>query len=203
MADRYIAVAGNIGVGKTSLVEYLQTHYGFQPFYEPFVDNPYLDDFYKDMRSWAFHSQIWFLSNKYRVHRRLEQAEGTLVQDRTIYEDAEIFATYLHRSRRMKKRDYATYTELYQAMRASLTPPDLLIYLRCSVRSIRKRIRQRGRASEQNVPISYLRSLNKLYEGWIDGWQASPVLVWESDRMDYLEDLVDQIEFHRAIESFL
>lgn len=203
MADRYIAVAGNIGVGKSSLVTYLESRYGFRPVYEPFAENPYLADFYEDMRSWSFHSQVWFLSHKYRVHCELAKTPGTLVQDRTIYEDAEIFATSLHRSRHINKRDWATYYELYQAMKANLPPPDLLIYLKCSVRAIRRRIRQRGRSYEQDIKASYLRKLNGLYAEWIDGWEASPVLVWDSENLDYLEDLVDRIEFHRAIERFL
>lgn len=203
MADKFIAVAGNIGVGKTSLVQFLSTEYGFNPVYEPFANNPYLDDFYGDMKSWAFHSQMWFLSHKYRVHRDLENTPGTLVQDRTIYEDAEIFATNLFRSKQMHERDYETYLELYRAMQKSLQPPDLLIYLRCNVRSIRRRVKKRGRASEQAIPAAYLRKLNNLYEEWVGGWQHSPVLVWDSQNMDYLEDLVDQLEFRRALEPFL
>lgn len=203
MADRFIAVAGNIGVGKTSLVSYMASEYGFQPVFEPYLANPYLDDFYAEMERWSFHSQMWFLAHKYRLHRELEDTPGTLIQDRTIYEDAEIFATHLHRSGRMSDRDFATYRELYEAMRRSLRPPDLMIYLRCSVRSIRGRIKRRGRASEQAIPLPYLRSLNGLYEGWIDGWTASPLLVWDSENADYLEDLVDQLAFRRAMERFL
>lgn len=203
MADRFVAVAGNMGVGKTTLVEYLATRYGFQPVYEPFEDNPYLDAFYKDMKAWGFHSQVWFLAHKYRLHRTLGNTAGTIVQDRTIYEDAEIFARYLYRSRRMTKRDFKTYTEMYTAMRESLRPPDLLIYLRCGVRSIRRRLKRRGRPSEQAVPASYLRSLNKLYEEWVERYDQSPVLVWDTERLDYLEDLVGRLEFQDAIEAFL
>lgn len=202
MADKFIAVSGNIGVGKTSLVKHLTTSYGFTPVFEPFADNPYLDDFYTDMKSWGFHSQVWFLSHKFRLHRELQETPGTLVQDRTIYEDAEIFATYLHRSRRMNKRDYETYLELYRAMKASLQPPDLMIYLRCSVRAIRKRIRQRARPSEQSIPVSYLRKLNVLYEDWIARYDG-PILVWDSERSDYLTHLVDRLEFERAIQAVL
>jgi len=202
VADRFVAVAGNIGVGKTTLTTYLTERYGFTPVFEPFETNPYLDEFYADMRQWAFHSQIWFLSHKYRLHCGLERATGTLIQDRTIYEDAEIFATYLYKSRRMKKRDYDTYMALYNAMRTNLAKPDLLIYLRCSVRAIRRRIRQRGRTAEQDIPASYLRKLNGLYEDWIDRWDG-PVLVWDTERMDYLGDLVDRIEFNRAIERVI
>ncbi len=203
MADRFIAVSGNIGVGKTSLVRYLTQRYGVKPVYEPFGDNPYLDDFYADMQRWAFHSQVWFLSRKQRLHLQIHREEGTFVMDRTIYEDAEIFATYLARSRRISKRDFETYLELYEAMRESLRPPDLLIHLRCSVRAIRRRIKQRGRASEQAIPASYLRKLNELYEGWIERWDDSPLLVWDSERLDYVEDMVHRIEFHQAIERFL
>ena len=203
MAERFIAVAGNIGVGKTTLTTWLMNTYELTPVFEPFENNPYLDDFYADMGQWAFHSQMWFLTHKYRLHLDLEQANGTLVQDRTIYEDAEIFARYLYRSRRMKKRDWETYLELYSAMRSTLQPPDLLIYLKCSVRSIRKRVKQRGRASEQNIPASYLRKLNSLYEEWTNDWDKSPVLVWDTENLDYLENLVDSIEFRKEIERFL
>jgi deoxyadenosine/deoxycytidine kinase len=203
VADKFIAIAGNIGVGKTSLVTYLSTQYGLRPVYEPFADNPYLDDFYKDMRSYSFHSQMWFLSHKYRLHRELEVMPGTLVQDRTIYEDAEIFATSLHRQGHMSDRDFATYQELYGAMRKSLAPPDILIWLRCSVKAIRRRIKQRGRPSEQAIPLSYLKGLNGLYEEWMERYDLSPVIVWDSEKADYLGDLVDRIEFRRAIEPFL
>ncbi len=203
MADRFIAVAGNMGVGKTTLVAWLTARYGIQPVFEPFADNPYLDDFYRDMRAWGFHSQVWFLSHKYRLHRELERTAGVLVQDRTIYEDAEIFAAHLHRSKKMSQRDWETYSEMYRAMRSSLKPPDLLIYLRCGVRTIRKRLVMRGRPSEQEIPTAYLRSLNELYEAWIASYDQSPVLVWDTERLDYLGDLVDRIEFQKAVEPVL
>ena len=203
MADRFIAVAGNMGVGKTTLVAWLTARYGIQPVFEPFADNPYLDDFYRDMSGWGFHSQVWFLAHKYRLHRDLERTAGVLVQDRTIYEDAEIFAAHLHRSKKMSKRDWETYSEMYRAMRASLKPPDLLIYLRCGVRTIRKRLVMRGRPSEQEIPTAYLRSLNQLYEGWIASYDQSPVLIWDTERLDYLGDLVDSIEFQKALEPVL
>lgn len=203
MSDRFIAVGGNIGVGKTSLVAWLDQTFGFQPVYEPFEANPYLDDFYGDMDRWAFHSQMWFLSHKFRLHQQFDVRTGTFVQDRTIYEDAEIFATHLARSGAMADRDFATYLELYDAMKTSLRPPDLMIFLRCSVKAIRRRIKQRGRPSEQAIPVAYLRSLNELYEGWIERWDASPVVVWDTERGDYLSDLVHRLEFQRAIERFV
>ncbi len=200
---KFIAVAGNMGVGKSSMVEFLSQQYGFEPIYEPFMNNPYLDDFYKDMKTWGFHSQLYFLTHKFKLHMALNTRASTVVQDRTIYEDAEIFATNLYKGRFMKKRDYETYMELYSTMKGALQPPDLMIYLRCSVGAIRKRITQRGRKSEQEIPTSYLRRLNRQYEDWIGRYSQSPVLVWDSERMDYLTDLVDRIEFKRQLKQFL
>jgi deoxyadenosine/deoxycytidine kinase len=203
MADRFVAVSGNIGVGKTTLVQYLHSRYGIVPVYEPFGDNPYLDDFYADMPRWAFHSQVFFLARKFRLQEELQSSTGTYVLDRTIYEDAEIFATYLARSKRMERRDFATYLELYEAMKKSLRPPDLLVHLRCSVRAIRRRIRKRGRESELAIPTRYLNQLNGLYEDWISRWTESPLVVWDSENLDYVSDLVHHLEFHRTIERFL
>jgi len=200
---KFIAVAGNIGVGKSSMVEFLSEQYGFEPIYEPFMNNPYLDDFYKDMKAWGFHSQLYFLTHKFKLHMALNTRASTVVQDRTIYEDAEIFATNLYKGRYIKKRDYETYMELYETMKGALQPPDLMIYLQCSVGSIRKRIKQRGRKSEQDIPTSYLRRLNGLYEEWISRYSQSPVLVWDSERMDYLTDIVDRIEFKRQIDRLI
>jgi len=185
------------------MVEFLQGKYEFDPVYEPYTTNPYLDDFYKDMRSWAFHSQLYFLTHKFRLHLGLNDAPGTVVQDRTIYEDAEIFATNLYRGRFMKKRDYVTYMELYDSMRRALQPPDLLIYLKCDTRAVRQRIKRRGRASEQSIPLGYIRRLNQLYDDWVAAYDLSPVLVWDSGRQDYLSHLVDRIEFQQALERFL
>ena len=201
--QKFIAVAGNMGAGKTSLVQFLCANYGFQPVYEPYTTNPYLDDFYRDMRGWGFHSQLYFLTHKFRLHLGLDDVDGTVVLDRTIYEDAEIFATNLRRSRYINARDYKTYMELYGSMRAALQPPDLLIYLRCDTRGIRRRIKSRGRPSEQNIPARYIRRLNDLYEDWLGRYDLSPVMIWESGRQDYLTDLVDRIEFRRALERFL
>ena len=200
---KFIAVAGNIGVGKSSMVQFLSEQYGFEPIYEPFMNNPYLDDFYKDMKAWGFHSQLYFLTHKFKLHMALNTRASTVVQDRTIYEDAEIFATNLYKGRYIKKRDFETYMELYETMKGALQPPDLMIYLRCSVGSIRKRIKQRGRKSEQDIPTSYLRRLNGLYEEWITRYDQSPMLVWDSERMDYLTDIVDRIEFKQQLDRFL
>jgi len=200
---KYIAVAGNIGAGKTSLVDFLCRRYELKPFFEPNDTNPYLMDFYRDMRGWAFHSQVYFLTHKFRLHRELEKYPGTVIQDRTIYEDAEIFAKNLHRSRYINKRDYATYRELYETIRRDLTPPDIMIFLRCSVRTMRKRIRDRGRGIEQNIPTRYLRRLDKLYSEWILNYKLSPLIQIDSEHIDYVTDLVHRLDLLTAIEKIL
>ena len=199
----YIAVAGNIGAGKTSLVDFLRRRYGVKAVFEPHRANPYLADFYKDMRRWAFHSQIYFLTHKFRLHRELEKYPGTVIQDRTIYEDAEIFARNLHRSRYLTKREFSTYWELYQAILKELAPPDVMIFLSCSVRTMRKRIRQRGRGIERNIPARYLRNLQRLYQQWITGYKLSPVITIDSDRLDYITNLVDRLDLLARIEKYL
>ncbi len=200
---RLIVVAGNMGSGKTSLVEFLVRRFGVEPFFESNDTNPYLKDFYGDMRRWAFHSQIYFLSRKVELYRRAEEATGPVVLDRSIYEDAEIFAENLHRSRVMQKRDYETYRALYEELRESLRPPDLLIYTRCSVRSLRRRIRTRGRSEEQELPLSYVRRLHSLYEDWFASYDLSPTLVIPTDKLDYVTNLVDCIDVLSAIEKHL
>ena len=203
MAKRFIAIAGNIGAGKTELTRFLCRRYDLKPFYEPNDQNPYLADFYKDMRTWAFRSQIFFLTHKFRLHRTLERETGVALQDRTIYEDAEIFARNLFRQRLIDKRDWATYWELYETIAATLKPPDLMIYLRCPVRALKARIKVRGREMEQSIPSSYLKRLSDLYEEWFRGYKMSPVLVLQTDKLDYLTDLVDRVDLFRQIEKHL
>ena len=198
-----IAIAGNIGAGKSSLVEFLTRTYGIQPFYEPNDENPYLPDFYKDMKRWAFHSQLYFLSNKFRMHQQLEQMGGVVVLDRTIYEDAEIFATALHKMRKFTGRDWDTYWSFYQVILEAIRPPDLMIYLRCSMRTLRKRIRLRGRSMEQEIPLSYLKRLEGLYEQWRSSYQVGDVLVLESDKLDFINDMVDCLDVMVRVEALL
>jgi deoxyadenosine/deoxycytidine kinase len=155
------------------------------------------------MKGYAFQSQLYFLTHKFRLHLSLAPSEGTIVLDRTIYEDAEIFARNLAQSGLITPRDFGLYNELYDAMKVALRPPDLLIYLRCSVRAIRRRIKLRGRPSEQGIPLEYLKKLNALYEDWIARYDICPVLVWDSERQDYLTDLVDRIEFRRRLAEFV
>ena len=201
--QKFIAVAGNIGAGKTELVTFLCRRYGLKPFFEPHEDNPYLKDFYRDMKAWAFHSQVYFLTHKFRLHRKLEKEPGVVVQDRTLYEDAEIFARNLHLSRKISKRDWKTYQELYEVVSASLKPPDLMIQLTASVRTIRRRIRLRGRPEEQTIPTRYLRRLNELYEDWFARYDLSEVVRIETDNLDYVTNLVDRIDLLQAIERHL
>ena len=200
---RSIAIAGNIGTGKSTLVEFLSRAYGIAPFYEPSEDNPYLPDFYRDMKRWAFRSQLYFLSNKFRLHQDLDRAPGVVVLDRTIFEDAEIFATALHDMRLIDERDWQTYLGFYQSILSAIRPPDLMIYLRCSMRTLRKRIRLRGRRMEQDVPLSYLKRLERLYEKWIGRYDLSEVLILETDRLDYINDLVHRLDVMERIEAML
>lgn len=200
---KFIAIAGNIGAGKTELTQFLCRKYGLQPFFEPNDQNPYLEDFYKDMKTWAFRSQIFFLTHKFRLHRELEKGSGTAIQDRTIYEDAEIFAKNLYRQRYIEKRDFQTYWELYQTVVSVLAPPDLMIYLKCPVRTLRQRIALRGREMEQDIPTAYLSRLNALYEEWFEDYKLSPVLELSTDKLDYITDLVDRVDLFRRIEKHL
>ncbi len=202
-AKRSIAIAGNMGSGKSTLVEFLSHSYDVQPFYEPNDLNPYLADFYKDMKRWAFQSQLYFLSNKFRLHQELDRQPGVVALDRTIFEDAEIFATALYQMRKINKRDWETYQGLYRAILDAIRPPDLLIYLRCSMRPLRQRIRLRGRKMEQDVPLAYLKRLERLYEQWIDSYDMSEVLVLETDQLDYIHDLVHRLDVMERIEAVL
>jgi deoxyadenosine/deoxycytidine kinase len=201
--QKFIAIAGNIGAGKTELTEFLFRRYGLKPFYEPNDQNPYLEDFYADMKTWAYRSQLFFLTHKFRLHLSLQGEPGAVVQDRTIYEDAEIFARNLYRQRLIEKRDFETYWELYQSIGRALRPPDLMIQLRCPVRTLRQRIRARGRSFEQDIPAAYLRRLNVLYEDWYARYDLSPVLRLEIDKLDYLTDLVDRVDLLDRIEHYL
>lgn len=192
-----------MGSGKSTLVEFLHKTYGVAPFYEPNDENPYLADFYRDMKRWAFQSQLYFLSNKFRLHQELDRQPGVVALDRTIFEDAEIFATALHQMRKINKRDWETYQGFYSAILDAIRPPDLMIYLRCSMRTLRQRIRLRGRKMEEDVPLSYLRRLDRLYETWIDSYGMSEVLVLETDKLDYINDLVHRLDVMERIEAVL
>jgi deoxyadenosine/deoxycytidine kinase len=200
---RYIAVAGTIGAGKTSLVAWLVKRYGVVPFYEPNETNPYLADFYADMGRWAFHSQCFFLAHKLKLHQELAACERPAVIDRTIYEDAEIFARNLLAQGSLSKRDWAVYHELYASICRSLRPPDVLIALTCPLATAKRRIARRGRAMERAIPDAYLRRLHRLYARWFDSYDLSPVVRIDTGNLDYVEDLVDLIEVTRTLDSAL
>lgn len=183
---KFVAVAGNIGVGKTTLVDKLCRRLDWTPFYEPQADNPYLADFYQDMKSWAFHSQIFFLTRRLRAHKNLIIHPGSVIQDRSVYEDAEVFAHNLHQQGQISSRDYQTYQELYLVLVEFLPPPDLVIYLRASVDTLNQRIKMRGRSYEEEIDPAYLEQLNNLYESWIKTFQRCPVLTVPGDDLDFV-----------------
>ncbi len=182
----FIAIAGNVGVGKSSLTKLLAEHLGWAPFYEAVDDNPYLADFYSDMRTWSFHSQIFFLTRRLRHHRQLLDHPKSVVQDRSVYEDAEIFARNLYEQGNMTERDWKSYGELYTVLTEFLPPPDVMIYLQASVGTLLKRIRIRGREFEQDIAPGYLSRLNDLYEDWIHRFKLSPVLIVPADDLDFV-----------------
>jgi deoxyadenosine/deoxycytidine kinase len=184
--NKFIVVAGNIGAGKSTLVEMLCDRLEWEPYYEPVADNPYLSDFYGDMQAWSFQSQVFFLTNRLKTHRALMRHPGSVIQDRSVYEDAEVFAENLYRQGSMSDRDYQTYRDLYQVLTAFLPAPDLVIYLRASPETLVKRIAQRGRDFENDMPPAYLAQLNTLYEGWIDGLSFCPVLTVPADNLDFV-----------------
>ena len=183
---KFVAVAGNIGVGKSTLVNMLCERLEWQPFYEPVADNPYLADFYADMSAWAFHSQIFFLTRRLRSHYELAQYPESVIQDRSVYEDAEIFAQNLFLQGHIQPRDYQTYRELYETAVQLLPPPDLMIYLRASVPTLMSRISLRGRDYERTIAPEYLQSLNDLYETWIENFVLCPVLTIPAGDLDYV-----------------
>lgn len=184
--NKFIAIAGNIGVGKSTLVRMLSAEMNWDPFYEPVTENPYLADFYQNMSAWAFHSQVFFLTHRLRAHFQLAQYSSSVVQDRSVYEDAEIFAENLFRQGNMIERDYQTYRELYETTVQFLPPPDLVIYLRASVPTLLNRINSRGRDYERKISAEYLQNLNDLYESWIENFTLCPILAIPADDLDYV-----------------
>lgn len=184
----FVAVAGNIGVGKSTLVNLLSDQLTWQPFYEPVGENPYLSDFYKDMRAWSFHSQIFFLTRRLRAHSQLLDHPTSVIQDRTVYEDAEVFALNLYRQGLLNERDYHSYRELYQVLIEFLPPPDLVIYLKATVPTLRKRIAQRGRDYERTITTEYLEQLDQLYSSWVARFSLCPILTVPADDLDYVSN---------------
>ena len=192
-----------MGAGKSSLVEFLTHYFDAVPFYEPHKLNPYLSDFYKDMKSWGFHSQLFFLKEKFKLHLQINSTEGVVVLDRTIYEDAEIFARNLYNMGYMEKRDFEVYFDLYNSLLKTLRPPDLLIQLKCPLKTIVKRIKMRGRPEEQQIQRNYLLRLQRLYQSWFRRYDLSPVLVIDTSKIDFVRDLVGRIDTMRLLEKYL
>ncbi|MBN2016814.1 MAG: deoxynucleoside kinase [Candidatus Cloacimonetes bacterium] len=163
----FVAIAGNIGVGKTTMTELISKKLEWEAYYEPVITNPYLDDFYKDMKRWSFHLQVYFLSKRFEMQKKIVENNISCIQDRTIYEDAEIFARTLFKNGSMTERDFENYQDLFKNMTYYLQDPDLIVYLRADVDELVERIRQRGRESEKTIAKSYLQELNDAYESWI------------------------------------
>ena len=184
---QYIAIAGNIGAGKSSLTGLLAQHFRWKAFYESVDDNPYLADFYEDMLRWSFNLQIYFLSSRFRHQKDMLRNQISLIQDRTIYEDVEIFAKNLHQMDLMSDRDFNNYEALFHEMSYYLRPPDLLIYLRAQVPTLVRQIQQRGREYENSIRIDYLERLNNLYEDWINRYPHEKLII-DTDDLDFVND---------------
>lgn len=192
----HIAIAGNIGAGKTTLTRLLAKRYGWTPHYEPVDNNPYLEDYYGDMERWSFNLQIYFLNKRFRDVVAIAKSEETVIQDRTIFEDARIFAPNLHDMGLMSDRDFANYTDLFDLMMSLVKLPDLLIYIRSSIPHLIEHIQRRGRDYEQTIRIDYLRGLGERYEEWIKSYQG-PMIIVDGDKNDFLDNPAD---FQRITE---
>ncbi len=190
----FVTVAGNIGSGKSSLTSMLGEHFNWRPYFESVSDNPYLKDFYKDMKRWSFHLQVYFLSHRFRTHVKIINSKRSVIQDRSIYEDAEIFAKNLFDMGNMSKRDYKNYSALFKEMTAFLKPPDLLVYLRANTETLVNQITIRGRTFEKSIEKTYLQLLNDSYEGWIRKYDHSNCVIIESDHLDFVNNPKD-LEF--------
>ena len=206
MKHHFIGIAGNIGVGKTTFTNMLCERFGWDPHYEVVVDNPYLKDFYGDMFRWSFNLQIYFLSKRFQVQKQIQQLSNTIVQDRTIYEDANIFARSIHDMKNMDDRDWENYQELFGEMTSYLRPPDLIVYLQASTDSLISRIKKRGRDYEQSLDLEYLHLLNIYYDRWINELLVSkdiPVLVIKTDGKDFHTDPCYCEDIYQRIYKFL
>jgi deoxyadenosine/deoxycytidine kinase len=200
---QHIAIAGNIGSGKTTLTNLLAKHYNWEPHYEDVDNNPYLNDFYEDMQRWSFNLQVYFLNSRFRQLQEIRQLPKAVVQDRTIYEDAHIFAPNLHRMGLMTGRDYENYRSLFDAVSSMVQPPDLLIYLRASVPTLVKQIQRRGREYEDSIRLDYLRRLNERYEAWVDTYTIGKLLIIDVDNLNFADKPEDLGSIINKIEAEL
>ena len=200
---KHIAVAGNIGAGKTTLTEMLSKHYKWIPNFEDVDNNPYLMDFYEDMPRWSFNLQIYFLNGRLKQLLDIQNGTETVIQDRTIYEDANIFAPNLHEMGLMSKRDFANYFDFFQTLKSMVKPPDLLIYLNASVPTLVGQIQKRGREYEENIRLDYLKKLNEFYNKWIGGYKEGPLLIIDVDKNKFAEKEEDFGEIISKVDSQL
>jgi len=187
----HIALAGNIGSGKTTLTELLSKHFGWEAHYEDVDTNPYLNNFYEDMQRWSFNLQVYFLNSRFRQVINIRESGKTVIQDRTIYEDAYIFAPNLHSMNLMTSRDFENYSSLFELMSKFVKPPDLLIYLRATVPTLVNQIQKRGREYENSIRIDYLKRLNERYEAWISGYEIGKLLIVDVDNIDFTNNPED------------
>lgn len=188
---KHIAISGNIGSGKTSLTEKLSRQYGWTPLYESVDTNPYLRDFYGDMTRWAFHLQIYFLNTRFKQINQIRNNKRTTIQDRTIYEDAYIFAANLHKTGHLTDRDYQSYLDIFRSMIDFVAAPDLLIYLKADIPKLVQQIEKRGRDFEYSMRLDYLRNLNEHYEHWIANYKLGKLLIIDVNQLDFVEDIDD------------
>lgn len=188
---KHIAISGNIGSGKTTLAEKLSKHYGWTPLYESVDHNPYLRDFYQDMTRWAFHLQIYFLNSRFRQINEIRANDKTTIQDRTIYEDAYIFASNLRKSGHITERDYQSYLDIFNSMISFVQPPDLLIYLKADIPKLVRQIQKRGRDFENAMRLDYLKNLNEHYEDWISGYKKGKLLIIDVNELDFVKNVDD------------
>ncbi len=203
IGDMHIAIAGNIGAGKTTLTELLAKHYKWEPQYEDVVQNPYLDDFYAEMERWSFNLQVYFLNSRFRQILDIHNSKNTVIQDRTIYEDAHIFAPNLHAMGLMTHRDFENYSSLFQLMESLVKGPDLLIYLRSSIPNLVNQIHKRGRVYENSISIEYLSRLNERYEAWIHDYKKDNLIILEVDELNFVDRSEDLQQVIQTIDSKL
>jgi len=196
----HLAIAGNIGSGKTTLTTLLSKHYKFEPHYEDVEDNPYISDFYEDMQRWSFNLQIYFLNSRYNTVLGLQKSKKNIIQDRTIYEDANIFAPNLHSMGLMSTRDFETYQKLFESLNQTIKAPDLLVYLRASIPSLVNNIQKRGRDYEDSIRLDYLKRLNERYEAWISTYKHKHIII-EVDDLNYAERPEDLCKVISRIET--
>lgn len=198
---KYIAVAGNIGAGKTTLTTLLAKHYKWTPNFEDIDQNPYLVDFYDDMQRWSFNVQVYFLNTRLKQLQEIANGKNTVIQDRTIYEDAFIFAPNLSSMGLMNKRDFECYTSLFNSLIKMVEPPDLLIYLKASIPKLVDQIQKRGREYEENIRLDYLKRLNEYYNKWIDNYDAGKLLVIDIENLDFSENPDDLAEVVQKVDA--